>query len=81
MYQILIDRIAVPYDGACDWGLPNARSCSDCLSYYDPRASYGNNDGGRCVWSPDNAKCHTKKWLAKNDQTIDFNERCGKYVW
>ena len=68
----------MPNGGECDWGLPNADKCSYCKNYFDPRPEYGNTDDGKCVWSPDNGKCHPKRYATDNIN-VTINERCCKY--
>ena len=70
-------RIPVPNNGACDWGLPEAKSCSYCKKYYDPRypEKYGNTDNGKCVWVPNESKCFPKKWV--KDKQFLFDEECS----
>ena len=68
---ILIDRIPVPNDGACDWGLNNANiiaSCEVCAKYYDPRTNFQNQP---CVYVPHKSRCwpanlaRNKNWITK----------------
>ena len=67
----------MPNDGACDWGLPDANSCSYCKQYYDPRKPelYGIADNGNCVWVPSKSKCFPKIWAKDKGLTID--EECS----
>ena len=77
---ILLGRIAVPNNGACDWGLVKAgiiASCGECRKYYDPRSSYTNNDDGNCVYVPSKSKCFPLKYAQEQGMAVD--DHCGKF--
>ena len=65
----------MPNGGACDWGLPNAKLCLDCKSYYDPRNAFTNNNDAKCVWVPSRGKCFAKKWVIDN-LGLPYEEDC-----
>ena len=57
-------------------------SCEDCKFYHDGRGP--NDENGKCVWIPSEAKCRSMGFAIKMRKTqpdFEFDEFCtGKYL-
>ena len=74
-----VERIPVPKEGACDWGINDDLgsvdpTCEICKLYYDGRTEESNFSMQDCVWVPSKENCYPRNYAV--NQNLGYDESC-----